>query len=150
MVIKSINQQAAVSLPLTVLYDGACPLCRREIGIYRGLKPLRPDSPIRFADVSDVAFSLPPGTTRQQLLGRFHVRCRDGELRSGAEAFLALWSALPYWRWLALFGRLPGAAWIMERTYNLFLRWRPAIQSYARRLDPPRAPRSDARDNAPR
>lgn len=27
-------------LPLTVLYDGACPLCRREISIYRGLRPL--------------------------------------------------------------------------------------------------------------
>ena len=32
--------------PLTVLYDGACPLCRREIGVYRGLQPLRPDSPV--------------------------------------------------------------------------------------------------------
>jgi hypothetical protein len=25
--------------PLTVLYDGACPLRRREIGVYRGLRP---------------------------------------------------------------------------------------------------------------
>ena len=49
------------SLPLTVLYDGACPLCRREIGVYRGLQP---NTPVCFADVSDTALTLPSGTTR--------------------------------------------------------------------------------------
>ena len=119
---------------LTVLYDGACPLCRREIGIYRGL---RPNTPVCFSDVSDAAQPLPPGTTREQLLARFHVRSHDGQLLSGAQAFLALWAALPGWRWLALTGRLPGATWAMERAYRFFLRWRPALQRWAFRLDQP-------------
>ena len=120
--------------PLTVLYDGACPLCRREIGVYRGLQS---SAPVCFADVSDAAQPLPPGTTREQLLARFHVRDTDGRLLSGAQAFLALWAALPGWRWLARVGRLPGAAWAMERVYRLFLRVRPALQRWATRLDRP-------------
>jgi predicted DCC family thiol-disulfide oxidoreductase YuxK len=120
--------------PLTVLYDGACPLCRREIGVYRGLTP---NTPVCFADVSDTALPLPSGTTREQLMARFHVRQADGRLLSGAQAFLAVWAALPGWRWLALVGRLPGAAWAMERIYRLFLRARPALQRWASRLDRP-------------
>lgn len=133
------NEQAA----LTVLYDGACPLCRREIAVYRGLQPLQPGAPVCFADVNDAGLPLPPGTTREQLLARFHVRGRDGELLSGAQAFLALWAALPGWRWLALLGRLPGAAWVMERAYRLFLRGRPTLQRWAFRLEP-RAPAAPA------
>jgi predicted DCC family thiol-disulfide oxidoreductase YuxK len=124
--------------PLTVLYDGACPLCRREIGVYRGLQP---NAPVCFADVSDPTLQLPSGTTREQLLARFHVRDSDGQLLSGAQAFLALWAALPGWRWLALVGRLPGATWAMERLYRIFLRWRPALQRWASRLDRPDASR---------
>jgi len=119
---------------LTVLYDGACPLCRREIGLYRGL---RPDTPVCFADVSDTASPLPGGTTREQLLARFHVRASDGRLLSGAQAFLALWAVMPGWRWLAWAGRLPGAAWAMERVYRLFLRARPLLQRWASRLERP-------------
>ena len=149
---EPVNNVATESPSLTVLYDGACPLCRREIGIYRGLRPLRSDSPVCFADVSDAAFAmppaLPPGTTRAQLLARFHVRGRDGELLSGAQAFLALWAALPGWRWLALAGRVPGAARLMERTYRLFLRWRPTLQRWALRLDPPGLDRPNSHDNA--
>ena len=136
MVNQPVNKPAGPVLPLTVLYDGACPLCRREIGIYRGLRPLRSDSPVCFADVNDTALELPPGTTREQLLARFHVRGHDGQLLSGAQAFLALWAALPGWRWLALAGRLPGAAWVMERSYRLFLRWRPTLQRWASRFEP--------------
>jgi predicted DCC family thiol-disulfide oxidoreductase YuxK len=117
---------------LTVLYDGACPLCRREISLYRGL---RSTAPLCFADVNDTTLPLPPGTTREQLLARFHVLGRSGELLSGAQAFLALWAALPGWRWLALAGRLPGAAWVLERTYRLFLRGRPSLQRWAFRLE---------------
>lgn len=124
------------SIPvMTVLYDGACPLCRREIGIYRDLQPLKLDSPVCFADISDLSVQLPPGTTREQLLARFHIQGRDGKLLSGAEAFLALWSNLPGWRWLALSGRLPGATWLMERIYLFFLRLRPTMQRWASRLD---------------
>jgi predicted DCC family thiol-disulfide oxidoreductase YuxK len=120
--------------PLTVLYDGACPLCRREIDLYRGLQS---NMPVCFADVSDPASRLPSGTTREQLLARFHVRASDGCLLSGAQAFLALWAALPGWRWLARVGRLPGAAWAMEIVYRLFLRMRPTMQRWASRLDRP-------------
>ena len=150
-----VSQSAKQSLPLTVLYDGACPLCRREIGVYQGLQPLRPDMPVCFADVNDAALPLPPGTTREQLLARFHVRSASGQLLSGAEAFLALWAALPGWRWLARFGRLPGAAWIMEGAYRVFLRWRPTLQRWALRLDPPRTQRpgldpAQSHDDTPR
>ena len=118
---------------LTVLYDGACPLCRREIGVYRGL---RPTAPVRFVDVGGGGPPLPPGTTREQLLARFHVLGRDGVLLDGAQAFLALWAVLPGWRWLARAVRcLPGAARAMERAYRLFLRWRPALQRGVARLE---------------
>jgi predicted DCC family thiol-disulfide oxidoreductase YuxK len=120
---------------LTVLYDGSCPLCRREIAVYRDLQPLQPASPVSFADISNAAVPLPAGTTREQLLARFHVQGPDGQLLSGAQAFLALWAALPGWRWLALAGRLPGASWVMERMYRLFLRWRPLLQRWAARWD---------------
>ena len=133
---ESTNTQSTKTTPaLTVLYDGACPLCRREIGVYRDLQPLQPDAPICFADISNAALPLPAGTTREQLMARFHVQRHDGELLSGAHAFLALWATLPGWRWLAFAGRLPGATWVMERTYRLFLRWRPMLQRWASRLD---------------
>jgi predicted DCC family thiol-disulfide oxidoreductase YuxK len=150
MVNEAGRENVEQALPLTVLYDGACPLCRREIGVYRGLQPVHPDAPVCFADVSDAAESLPsalpPGTTREQLLARFHVRGRDGALLSGAQAFLALWAALPGWRWLALAGRLPGAPWLMERGYRFFLRCRPRLQRWAVRLERPAPERPSHRD----
>ncbi len=132
MVSRSDHQDTPPAL--TVLYDGACPLCRREIGLYRGLPS---GAPLCFADVSDAAQPLPAGSSRAQLLARFHVLDADGRLLSGAQAFLALWAVLPGWRWLARAGRLPGAAWAMERVYRLFLRLRPALQRWAARLDRP-------------
>ena len=132
---KNNNQANSSQCPpaLTVLFDGACPLCRREIAVYRDLQPLQPGSTVSFADISNTAVPLPAGTTREQLLARFHVQSPDGQLLSGAQAFLALWAALPGWRWLALIGRLPGASWVMERMYRLFLRGRPALQRLAAR-----------------
>ncbi len=121
---------------VSVLYDGACPLCRREIALYRGLLSERA---VCFVDVS-AALALPPATTREQLLARFHVQRADGTLVSGADAFLTLWALLPGWRWLARIGRLPGMAWVMERVYRLFLRWRPALQWVAHRLGDAGAP----------
>jgi predicted DCC family thiol-disulfide oxidoreductase YuxK len=134
---KPIENTDAAPPPhcLTVLYDGACPLCRREIGVYRDLVPMQP---VDYVDVTDpssnMAAQLPEGLTREQLLARFHVRLGDGRIESGAQAFIELWSRLPYWRWLARLGRLPGVTPLLELAYRGFLRIRPAMQRIAGRF----------------
>jgi predicted DCC family thiol-disulfide oxidoreductase YuxK len=131
---------ARTPTPLIVLYDGACPLCSWEIGLYQGLQPVKADEPVSYLDVNAPGLTLPPGTTREQLLARFHVRDREGALLSGAIAFLALWGALPGWRWLAMAARVPGAVWLMELAYRRFLHCRPTLQRWARRLEPRSGP----------
>lgn len=115
--------------PLTVFYDGGCPLCRSEIALYRGLKSL---TPICYIDVNAAANEAPTGFNRRELLSRFHVRDASGSMRQGARAFVSLWAALPGWRWLAWMARLPGAVWMMDRLYDGFLLVRPLIQRMVR------------------
>ncbi len=119
---------------LTVLYDGACPLCRREIALYQGLPA---SQPVVYVDVCRADAELPPGADRATLLARFHVRRPDGSLVSGARGFTALWAALPGWRWLARAAALPGVTPLMEVAYRAFLRLRPALQRVAAAFEPP-------------
>lgn len=117
---------------LTVLYDGSCPLCRREISVYQGSAATQP---LSFRDVSDPALEPPAGVPVEALMARFHVQHADGRLESGASAFIALWAVMPGWRWLARLGRLPGMTQLMEWAYLAFLRLRPALQLVARHLE---------------
>jgi predicted DCC family thiol-disulfide oxidoreductase YuxK len=112
------------------MYDGSCPLCTKDIELYRKLEPLQP---MAWVDVSDPAQALPPGASQQQLMQRFHVRTAQGELLDGAAAFVHLWAQLPGWRHLATLSRCPGALTVMNVTYAVFLRWRPAMQRWAKR-----------------
>lgn len=118
--------------PLTVLYDGACPLCQREIAHVRGLASRRPDSALCFVDVSAKSNPL-TAAERAVLMARFHVERSDGTRLSGAAAFVAMWARLPGWRWLARLAQLPGALPVLELTYRGFLRVRPRLQALARK-----------------
>lgn len=109
---------------LTVMYDGACPLCRREIGVYQSLKPL---DPVKWLDVSAPEADL-TSEQRARYMARFHVRQKDGQLLSGAAAFVALWLTMPGWRWLGRLGRLPGVTPLLESMYRGFLHIRPYLQ----------------------
>jgi predicted DCC family thiol-disulfide oxidoreductase YuxK len=64
MVSLPATQAAEPPPALTVLFDGGCPLCRREIGHYRNVQP---NIPVCFADVNDPATPLPSGIPREQL-----------------------------------------------------------------------------------
>jgi ubiquinone biosynthesis monooxygenase Coq7 len=121
---------------LTVLYDGDCPLCRREIAHVKGLAEQRSDSALCFVDISREADSDPTyAADRAMLLARFHVQRADGSRLDGAAAFVAMWHRLPGWRWLARVARLPGMLPLMELAYRGFLHLRPVLQAVARRLD---------------
>lgn len=117
----------------TVFFDGSCPLCRREIAIYRRAVPY---TPIDWVDVSSTCDATPGGCNCADLMARFHVRTADGELRSGGAAFVSLWLLFPGWRWLGCAGSLPGMRPLLELLYEGFLRVRPLLQRLVKRLDP--------------
>jgi predicted DCC family thiol-disulfide oxidoreductase YuxK len=110
---------------LTVMFDGACPLCRREVAVYRGLKARQT---VDWLDVSAESAQFADPQDKTRFMARFHVRRADGELLSGARAFIALWLQLPGWRWLCRAASLPGATALLEWLYVGFLRVRPRLQ----------------------
>lgn len=112
------------SASATIFFDGACPLCRREISHYRALDR---GAALDFVDVSAEGAPTPAGVTRQQAMARFHVRSRDGRVLSGAAAFVEVWAQLPGWRWAARIARLPGVVTLLEFGYRLFLPVRPYL-----------------------
>ncbi len=119
---------AGVGAACEVFFDGDCPLCRAEIGFYQ-----RSGSDAQFTNVAGGG-KAPSEITREEALGRFHVRKADGTLVSGAAAFAELWKATPGWRWLGHIGALPPFVWIGEGLYRLFLIFRPSLQRFVRRV----------------
>jgi demethoxyubiquinone hydroxylase (CLK1/Coq7/Cat5 family) len=121
---------------LTVLYDGACPLCRREIAHVKGLAERQGNSDLCFVDISrETEGDTRSDAERAALLARFHVQRADGSRLDGAAAFVAMWRRLPGWRWLAKLAGLPGALPLLELAYRGFLVVRPTMQKIARRND---------------
>lgn len=108
---------------VTVWYDGACPLCQREIAVMRRLDKR---GNIVFLDISEGADPSCP-VDRADLLARFHAR-EDGKVLDGAAAFAAMWRAIPKLRPLGLAARNRFVLAVLERLYRAFLRVRPALQ----------------------
>ena len=111
---------------LTVYFDGACPLCAKEIGFYQR-RPGADD--VCWVDISEAAGGdVAPDLPFDEAMARFHVRNPDGSLESGGAAFSRLWSEMPGFRLIGRFTRLPPIAWLLERAYRFFLRFRPRLQ----------------------
>ena len=111
----------------TVIYDGSCPLCSAEIGVYRRQDTQGSLTLVDVSQPSVLASALPEGLTQAAALARFHVITADGQLLSGAAAFVAVWRGLAGWRWLARLSDLPGMLWLFEQGYRGFLPIRPAL-----------------------
>ncbi len=113
----------------TIYYDGACPLCSREIALYKRLEGAET---LRWVDANAAApEDLGPDLTREQALARFHVREADGRLVSGGSGFVVVWRRLAATRWLAWIASRPPVSWLLEPMYRLFLRIRPWLARLA-------------------
>ena len=111
---------------LTVFFDGACPMCRREIAYYQRVDKTRV---VAWREVAAPIGDCPDGLCQADLLKRFHVMDSAGQIFSGAAGFARLWRVLPA-PW-SLFGRvagLPGLVQMLELAYRAFLPVRPWLQ----------------------
>lgn len=105
-----------------IYYDGACPLCMREIAFMRRLDWR---GAIDFHDVASPDTVCP--IDRRELLARFHAS-EDGVMLSGAAAFAAMWRAIPLLKPLGWAARNPVVLALLERLYIRFLVLRPRLQ----------------------
>jgi predicted DCC family thiol-disulfide oxidoreductase YuxK len=116
-----INPSSAVPTT-TVYYDGACPICSREIAQYRKIQGAER---LDFVDVTTCdGMGLGRGLSRDAALARMHVRRADGSLASGAAAFAEIWQQLPQLAWFGRLAALPIVLPALEVGYRVFLRVR--------------------------
>jgi len=110
--------------PLTLYFDGDCPLCAHEIKVLSGRAS--PDR-LRFIDIADPTFDPQPlGFTRAHMGSLLHARFADGTWVTGLDATLWSWRAAGLGAWAA------PLSWRWARPlfnvgYRLFCRWRPHL-----------------------
>ena len=110
--------------PLTLLHDGACPICRADIAVlsarnHRGL--------LRFVDISVPGFGPAPyGRTQAELDARIHARRADGQMIEGVEVFRLAYRAVGLRPIAAALGWQPLRP-IVDLGYRLFARHRHGL-----------------------
>lgn len=111
--------------PLRLYYDGACPLCRREIDWLR-----RRASPERLVPIDLQAERFDDSAlpfTREALLTRLHAQDANGLWLIGLDATLASWQAAGLRLPAALLG-IRALRPIRDALYRAFCRLRPLLQ----------------------
>ena len=109
--------------PLTVAYDGDCPLCRSAA---RRLEKLDTRGRLTLVPFQDLASRDEQGNWPRpgELAGALHVIRPDGSFVSGGKAVLEVASEVPRLRPLAVLGRLPIVNRLVEPLYRLVARHR--------------------------
>ena len=80
------------NFPLTLLYDGACPVCNLEMD---NLKARNTAEQLKFIDISAPYFDPKPyGATLAEMNGLIHAQRPDGSLVIGVEVFRLAYSAV--------------------------------------------------------
>ena len=112
---------------LTVYYDGGCPMCTREVGMYQSLKGAEFIEWVNLSTLPDGEVA--HGVTKKDALARLHVIDHKGNVHVGGAAFAALWCMLPKFRILgALCTRWPFRV-VLHHLYTFFLVFRPVLQA---------------------
>ena len=113
--------QATADFDIEVFYDGACPLCMREIRMLQGRDRRQR---IRFVDIAGDDFDAASiGLSWETLMDRIHGRLPDGTVVEGVEVFRRLYAAVGFGTLVAL-TRLPGVTRLLDAAYAGFARRR--------------------------
>lgn len=104
-----------------VFFDGACPICSREMAHIRQLDR---NSTVRFTNIAAPDFDAQvQGLDAESLDQQIHGRLPDGSLVTGVEVFRRLYSSLGYKR-LVAWSRRPWVSKLLDGCYSAFARHR--------------------------
>jgi predicted DCC family thiol-disulfide oxidoreductase YuxK len=104
---------------IDVFYDGACPVCLREV---RMIRRLDRRGRIAFTDIAAPDFDpAAAGIPMGALMARIHGRLPDGSLVTGVEVFRVIYAAVGF-SWLVALTRLPGIRQLLDVLYRWFAR----------------------------
>ena len=108
----------ASSVPaVEVFFDGACPLCAREVALVRRLDR---HARVRFTDIADPSFDAHAiGRTQADLMARIQGRLPDGTFVEGVEVFRRMYAATGLAPLVAL-TRIPGVSHGLDAAYRWF------------------------------
>jgi len=101
-------------------------LCQKEISFYKN--QLGADK-IKWLNLATIpSEKIDSELTKNVAMKRFHVKLENGQIISGASAFIALWKTLPKFSRIGQFLDSPRKIFILEYTYKIFLVFRPFLQ----------------------
>ncbi len=104
---------------LKLLYDGACPFCRREVDF---LKRRNRRMLLRFEDISEPQFDPSRyGLTKDEVNRVLHGVLPDGRVVRGLDAIRRAYEAVGL-GWLLAPTGWPGIRWFADRVYETFAR----------------------------
>jgi predicted DCC family thiol-disulfide oxidoreductase YuxK len=115
---SDVSTPTAIS-QLEVFYDGACPLCLKEVQF---LRKADPKGRIHFVDIASESFRPSDfGPSMDQFMAEIHGRLPDGSWVQGVEVFRRIYGLLGLGP-LVWCTRLPLISGILDAAYRLFAR----------------------------
>lgn len=116
----------ANNYPLTLFYDGDCPVCRHEM---RALQRRDSARRLRFENVRDIGFEAPAQTTLNAMLTSIHSRTAEGRITAGVETLRLAYRAVGL-GWLVAPTTWPLLRGASDRAYLWLARHRFAMPAW--------------------
>lgn len=114
---------AQSSWQIKLLYDGACPLCLREVNFLRKRDAGR--GLVAFVDIAadDYTPAANGGVNFETAMGRIHAVLPDGTVIRNVAVFRRVYEVLGM-GWIYAITRLPLIGWIADWLYGIWADWR--------------------------
>ncbi len=107
---------------ITVLFDGKCSLCEKEIRYYQKIAP---EGIFRWCDITiDRSILDQYNLVQSQALLYLHVKDDKGNMHIGVDAFIIIWSKLQKFKILAKIISFPLIYQVAKVIYRIFAKIR--------------------------
>jgi len=121
---KAVESVMSDKQRIEVFFDGACPICSREMAMVRKLDR---SQTIHCVDIASGDFdAIKEGLDVDAVSRHIHGRLGDGSIVTGVEVFRQVYGLLGFRRWVD-WSRRPWVAKVLDDAYAIFAKYRQKI-----------------------